>query len=255
MKPLTDILAGLFGAAKCPLCGGVLRHPGDSLCVNCLRTLVRENTRVCGECGEPAVTCGCTPEGFAIFTELAGRRMCSHCFYTGWAEEEPDLTAKLVYTAKQRNNRRLYRFVIGFLAADIRDLFDRADEDLQEWICTFPPRSAKGYRKYGFDQGEEMARLLASELNIPFRPLFVKRAGIEQKTAADTAERRENMEKSLFIKPGTSLTGCKILLFDDIITTGSTVIRAAGLLYENGAESVFPVSYARTKHYIKPKTK
>ena len=38
----------------------------------------------------------------------------------------------------------------------------------------------------------------------------------------------------------------KILLFDDIITTGSTVIHGAELLYENGAQCVFPVSYAKT---------
>lgn len=246
MGRLADVILEILGAAQCPICGNRLRHAEDCLCIDCLRGLIGENRRVCAACRQPALSCSCGLDDFSLFTEVGGRHWLSHCFYTGYDEENPELTTRLVYTAKQRNDRRLYRYIVSFLAADIRNLFGETDENPEAWICTFPPRSVGGYRKHGFDQGEEMARLLAKELEIPFRPMFVKRSGTEQKKAANTAERQQNMEKSLFIKPSQCEKGMKILLFDDIITTGSTMRHAAELLYENGAECVFPVSYART---------
>lgn len=252
MSRLKDFILELLGAAQCPICGNRLRYTDDCLCVDCLRGLIVENRRKCSLCEQPANFCQCGLDHFSRFTALDGRHWLSHCFYTGYDEENTELTTRLVYTAKQRNDKRLYRYVAGFLAADIRNLFAQTKENPEDWVCTFPPRSAKGYRKYGFDQGEEIARILAEELGMPFRAMFVKRSGSEQKKAENTEKRRENMEKSLFIKPSACEKGMKVLLFDDIITTGSTMLRAAELLYKNGAECVFPVSYARTKRDVLP---
>lgn len=251
MGKFLDWLTELFASNRCPLCGHTMQDANGCFCGDCLRRLIAENRRVCAECHEPAALCKCCPDRFEIFTEVGGRHWLSHCFYTGYEEDNPDLTTCLVYTAKQKNDRRLYRYIIGFLAADIRTRFAISGENLNEWVCTYPPRSAGGYRKYGFDQGEELARLLAKELGIVFFPMFVKYAGSEQKKAPNTAARQKNMEKSLFLKPGISPAGEKILLFDDIITTGSTMLRAANLLYEKGAACVFPVSYAKTKRNVK----
>jgi len=237
----------LVGTPVCPLCNAPLPHAEDCLCIRCLRQLIAEERRVCPSCEKTAVECRCGTEHFPSAGLANGQRSLSHTFYTGYSDTAAELTVRLVYTAKQHDCGRLHRYAAGTVAADIRNLFADCGEDISEWVCTFPPRSAKGYRKYGFDQGEEMARYLAKELGISYRKLFIKRAGTEQKKAANAEKRRENIENSLFLRSPKGCLGMKILLFDDIITSGATMIYAANLLYEGGAIRVFPVSYARTR--------
>ena len=42
--------------------------------------------------------------------------------------------------------------------------------------------------------------------------------------------------------------GCRVLLFDDIITTGATMRAAGHALADGGARAVFPLAYAKTIH-------
>ena len=102
--------------------------------------------------------------------------------------------------------------------------------------------------KTGFDQGEELARRLARKLGCGERRLFVRAEGSLQQKSLGAEDRRKNAEDALILCRSAAEPGMKVILADDIITTGSTVRAAAGLLYGAGARAVFPAAIARTLH-------
>ena len=60
----------------------------------------------------------------------------------------------------------------------------------------------------------------------------------------DLAARMQNTKNAYACRPGTDLSGARVLLVDDIITTGATVSACALALLQGGAASVFAVSVA-----------
>ena len=99
--------------------------------------------------------------------------------------------------------------------------------------------------KYGLDQSEEVTKYMAKRLGIPCRRTFVKLEGEEQKLLT-MEERLVNASDTLVPRQKVIRKGGKYLLFDDIITSGATVMAASWHLYANGAAEVFPISIART---------
>lgn len=67
---------------------------------------------------------------------------------------------------------------------------------------------------------------------------------MEQKKMTDAAARADNMADAF--TPRRVPEGCRVLLLDDIITTGSTIRAAGNALVQGGATAVFPIAYATT---------
>lgn len=89
-----------------------------------------------------------------------------------------------------------------------------------------------------------LARRLSRILGIPLCcPLHTTREMKPQK-GLDLAGRLQNTKDAYACRSGTDLSGARVLLVDDIITTGSTVSACALALLQGGAVSVFAVSVA-----------
>ena len=116
----------------------------------------------------------------------------------------------------------------------------------KDWILTYAPRSVKGFTDYGFDQCEEIVRQMGKTLHIPVRQMLVRVSGEEQKRM-ESADRRIGNIAGAFA-PVRVPAGCRVLLFDDIITTGATMREAGRVLAEAGAAAVFPIAFAKTMH-------
>jgi len=67
------------------------------------------------------------------------------------------------------------------------------------------------------------------------------------------AERRANVKRAFSVRANAraTLTGARVLLFDDVLTTGSTAIEAARPLLEAGGPPGFPSTFARALPYVK----
>jgi len=76
------------------------------------------------------------------------------------------------------------------------------------------------------------------------KTLLVRETGGEQKHAAGIQERYANVQNAYRAKK--FLPHSKILLFDDIVTTGATITEAARVLAHAGADVVFPIVFAQT---------
>lgn len=91
----------------------------------------------------------------------------------------------------------------------------------------------------GFNHTELLAAYLSSAVNIPYstRLLFKTRNSAEQKSIKDPAVRRRNIRGSFCCDP--RVKGLRIVLVDDVFTTGATVYECAKVLKQAGASKVY----------------
>ncbi len=109
-------------------------------------------------------------------------------------------------------------------------------------VITAVPLSKQRMRERGYNQSEKLGRALAQSTGIPYQNLLFRRVNTRQQ-ATLSAKQRRNALKGAFqaIKP---LSGQRVLLVDDVRTTGTTMVRCAEALFEAGAEDVAVISFA-----------
>lgn len=106
-------------------------------------------------------------------------------------------------------------------------------------ILTWVPVSTRRRIHRGFDQVELLAKAVGRELNVPaVRTLKKTRHTPPQSTTHDIAYRRANVIGAYTVLPEPSVKGKRILLLDDIITSGATASECAKMLHIAGAKEV-----------------
>ena len=109
------------------------------------------------------------------------------------------------------------------------------------------PLHPRRVRERGFNQSELLSEALATAASIPHRPrLLVKRTPTRSQTGLGLRDRRRNLRDTFALGRGASVVGKRILLVDDIYTTGCTVEECARVLRRGGARAVGVVTLART---------
>ena len=100
-------------------------------------------------------------------------------------------------------------------------------------IC-WAPLSRKRLRERGFDQAELLAREVGRLLSIPAGPVLEKV--------------RNTARGAYALLSGADLTGRRVVLVDDVVTSGSTLSECAALLRQGGAEGVYCLTLAQARH-------
>jgi predicted amidophosphoribosyltransferase len=139
---------------------------------------------------------------------------------------------ELVARLKYRNARA----ALGRLAIAMAALVHGLDVDVVTWA----PTSSRRRRARGFDQGELLARAVAKRLRRPCRRLLDRGPGPAQTGRA----RAERLRGPQFV--ARAGVPHRVLVIDDVITTGATVTAAARALATAGAREVHAVAVART---------
>lgn len=97
------------------------------------------------------------------------------------------------------------------------------------------------WRKWrrGFNQSEALAEAIATRLEIPCEPRWLRRIRhTPHQTSVGAAERRTNLRGAFRVSSDADLKGKTVLLVDDVLTTGSTTSEAARALCEAGVAKV-----------------
>ena len=141
--------------------------------------------------------------------------------------------ARVVQALKFRDGRRL----VGPLADGLTGLVDPGPA-VVTWIPTSPARR----RRRGFDQAELLARALARRLELACRPVLRRVPGPAQ-TGRTRAERVGNVR---FRPVGSGRRSDRLVVVDDVCTTGATVRAARTALLDAGIADVDFVVVART---------
>lgn len=240
---MTDRLLDLLFVPRCAACGERMDKSGDGLCEACRRAYEHAKDEYCDFCGMTAPQCYCMPQNLLSAGCLFYRKLL---FY------KPDGTPvlhRLLYAVKRRNTAAATRFLARELAAKTRAMVT------PETVVTYAPRSRASYRKYGYDQARELAKIYAKETGGRFRPLLVRRAGhakTEQKLL-NARGRAANVRGAFRLRRFADVRGMRILLLDDVVTSGATLGECVRTLTAAGAAEVCCVSLAQT--YRKNKRK
>lgn len=121
------------------------------------------------------------------------------------------------------------------------------DEPFQ--VVTWVPISFKRRLRRGYDQDELLAKAVGKELGIrPVRCLWKIRDNPAQSGLSGEAERRANVLGVYRAKAPERFRGKRVLILDDVITTGATMSECARVLLTAGAGEVHGAAMASTAH-------
>lgn len=114
-------------------------------------------------------------------------------------------------------------------------------------IC-WAPVSAKRLEERGYDQSELLARELAETLDRPVVPVLRKiKHTVEQSKLEDKDDRAKNAAGAYECANPAAVQDKRVLLVDDIVTSGSTLSNCAQKLLEAGAKEVWAAALARAR--------
>lgn len=243
--PLADVVRDaaleLISPTRCAGC----ERAGALICEDCLAALkLIDPAFCCARCAAPygALLCTeCAPDAGAAAQMAAALDRCLACA----VYERP--LPRIIKAYKDGGERRLAPLLAECLydcalnaqtAAPQRygGLLDEAD------AVVFVPVTAAAYCRRGFDHMELIAQAFCGFSGIDLVDSLVKGGSSDQR-ALGREERREKARDAYGVVAGVE--GARLLLIDDVITTGATMAAAAGALRRAGAAHIDALALAR----------
>lgn len=224
---VATLLEALF-PGRCLLCGEWMPVPPESrapVCPDCAATLVPLEGVLCERCGtllvsEDGTCCRCRG------TEYSFRSHRSLFPYSGAVRD-------LMAHYKIRGRRRVAFFFAPLLAG----LLSATHSGFA--VVPVPPRPGRKR----VDGVERIARILERRHGVRVLRLLSRSGGLAQKTL-DFAARQRNLEGRIRVRPGAGSLPGRVVLMDDVFTTGATMDACARALRAAGVGEVDAVSLA-----------
>lgn len=220
-------MINLLYPRRCPLCQDILTDRTAMICIACRKKAVPIREPRCKKCGKSVRS----PEQEYCFD-------CSrqkHAFTRGWAVFSYEKEIKQsVYQFKFHNKREYSRFYGAEMVRTYGKEIVRWHPDVLIPI----PMYKKKQRQRGYNQAELLAREIGEALSIPVDTKILYRVKKTTPQKELTRKEREINLKNAFKTGADAVKLKKVLLVDDIYTTGATMDAAAQALLENGVKEV-----------------
>lgn len=209
-------------------------------CIGCNR----EGLVLCMECAEsigqlPSICYSCGKASIAF-------SMCSDCFGKNkpnniWVVTNYSDLAKEIVKAFKFESKRQAALEIAKMIDNILPYFDEPP------LVTFVPTASSHIRQRGLDHSKLIAHNLARQREWKCLRLLLRTSNIRQ--LGSTRYSRKKQLSGVFRVNSIFADSCKnsnILLIDDVITTGATIVECTKQLYKAGAKQVDVAVFART---------
>lgn len=193
------------------------------------------NLGICTECFKKI-------EPVPLFNPIEGVGKTSY-FISGYYYN--DTLKTLIHRYKFGNEYALSDLFSSMLYDRIKDISHLYDFD----FITSVPISRKRLLNRGFNQAELIARKISDMLNIPYEICIHKSRHTIAQSSLKARKRADNI-RGAFVADSERVRNKRILLVDDIITTGSTLNECSRELFNNNAEFIAGISLAITKRKL-----
>jgi len=202
------------GDGRCVACGSETGHE-NALCCSC-RALVKK-------CTEPM--------------RLSNKGLEVECYSAAYYSK---VVRELVLGLKYKGDYKSAQ-VLAALMADVI-----VGNSLDADFLTFVPVSKSTAKKRGYNQSEVIARMIMDTTGIRVKDTLLKESITKDQIGLGKKERWDNIEGSFKLKRGIEVRKKKIILLDDVVTTGATAFWCAETLIKNGADSVVVLTAAKS---------
>lgn len=214
---------------RCAVCGREIFEE-KIFCSECENNLPYNDVNICDHCGRktlsPTEYCLTCKEKLVDLDK--GRSAFNY--------EQP--IVQLIHRAKYRDGRFLCREFGKILVTIYFKNYFNAD------FITYIPMTKKDERKRGYNQTRLIANALSEQVNVPVIDCLEKVKQTSRQAKLTRDERLENLKGAFKVKTRKIVNGKKVLIIDDVTTTGATLSLIATKLKKAGAEKVFSLTVA-----------
>jgi competence protein ComFC len=222
---------------------------GDYLCPNCFTYLSYEVSNICLVCIKPSYD--------GLIHPKCHKKNSVEGSFTGLVFNKT--AKKLVYKLKYKP----YIFDLASFLGDLlyesliqKEEFNKILKpfglaqggQVQDDIVLVPiPLSSKKFKKRGYNQAEILAKELAKKFDLKVCNYLIRVKETKSQVGLNKKERKENLKGAfeLNIRYSANFKDKRVILVDDILTTGSTFSEAAKVIKNNGAREVWAVAFAK----------
>lgn len=227
--------------------------PDDCNCIICDREIPRGQRLVlCDECreklsfndGHICIRCGKPIENEALYCNECQNNEMNFDFARSSMIYEKEVV-KLITSLKFHNKKWLAKMLAPFMVDTYKSNSYESD------VVVPIPISAKRMAERHYNQSEELARYIAKELDLPLVTTAIEKyKDNKPQTGVSSRDRRENVKGVYRPIDRKSVKGKRVLLVDDILTTGSTASEVARVLKYCGATEVAVLVFASPRFKI-----
>jgi ComF family protein len=234
MAAIAKVLLDLLFPPLCIGCRGPVADAG--FCATCWSKVTFLDGPACACCGLP----------FGV--ALEGEMLCAACLAMPPAFDSArallsydEHSRAAILALKHADRLELVPAFAHWLARSGRQLLDRCD-----LVVPVPLHRARLWQRR-YNQSAELARRLSREWNLCCDPFALTRgrATPSQGAMSSAKARRRNVQRAFRVPDGARIAGQRVLLLDDVVTTGATVESCARALKRAGATEVHVLALAR----------
>lgn len=216
---------------RCPVCDGIVGAWGEKICLGCMGKLKLITPPWCMKCGKKLLAEG------EYCADCRGRE---HLFDRGRALYEYDSASVSIYRFKYAGRREY----AGFFGEQIVEYLGGFIADVRPDALVPVPLHRKRLAARGYNQAQLLANEVGRRMNVPVCAGLVSRVKNTAPLKGQNPKERQNNLKKAFNIAQNDVKLEKVIIMDDIYTTGSTMDEMARVLKEAGVKEVYCVSLA-----------
>jgi ComF family protein len=237
LKQIFTNLADIIFPPKCIGCGVVFDGNNSHFCGHCFAKINFIKSPLCHCCGIP------------YLGDEESNHLCGNCistkphFISARAVGQFDgVLLDAIHQFKYRGN-----IAIGKALGELMAENEYPSLNIKEYSLIIPvPLHLKRLKERGFNQSAILAKTLAKKFRMPLDITSFKRcAYTEPQVRLKKQEREANVKGAFEVTDRRKIAGQKVILVDDVYTTGNTVKECARMLVKNKAEQVAVLTLAR----------
>ncbi len=212
--------------SNCRICGEVLAYTAESvICEKCVNEVKQATGRSCPRCDRPLSSNSQNVCGKCLLNPPQFDRHLAFGFYEGVLRE---IILLFKYGEIELLKYPLAAWLMTMMSSRLKDPFD--------FILCVPGDPG---RRRVMNHTHELTLELSNKMNLPYaRKCLLKTRSTEPQVGLTLKKRLANLKRAFELRNSRQFKGSRVLLVDDVYTTGTTIARCTEVLTKAGAEVV-----------------